>query len=646
MSKKIFRSASKIRVLCSLLPMVGLTVGCSSGEGGSPQDLAPDGVAQESQPIASEQLSGVADAVWRHYNDPEIAMSSYAAPALFAPGAGQVSCSAAMVGPNVMLTAGHCGGGPYTASFMLYPHANSTDKNFENFDCTILGMTWYSSDLSMYYCAPNTEGVNPGDKYGYFDFDTSPIVAGSTRVYSIWANPLDTPLPSQYDVRFYSQGVVTSTTELGTYTTDPSRVQLGSDGLPDFTTGGQRPIGIGTDLWCNGGASGSAQINAVTHRYLIGPLSQGTPDGRGRYALSMAQYLADGTFPPLAPDRVNTAELTALGIENPNSFVGLIDANHDGVLDIQAALEQRSGEAARDFYNLRFRSARQNNLFTNVPYTTTTFNTDNATAHLDHGWNGFTDDALRHDKLNLTAGATYRIALQYSTASINGSAATSSTSNVWVGLTWPGGETGNFFASNPTAGWVQTAETLTVPASVGPISLVVRSRDRMVADIASLNVIQEGSVMDFETYDKRFNWRNDINGARGLIVPFVPVGSSPIGMSPGIPNWVARVDWDSHLPSGFPMRNRQLGLDAAHNYQICFDYVTPPDSAVAAPVGAMRLVSGSTQVVSVPFVSSSSTWQHACSSTFRPVSGDNNMQFGFLGTRGSFMIDNIAINQM
>ena len=76
--------------------------------------------------------------------------------------------------------------------------------------CRSLLSTWHSSDLILYFCDPNAAGESPGDKYGYFDLETGPLPIGA-GLYSVWANPLDTPT-SEYDVRFFSRGKITSTT--------------------------------------------------------------------------------------------------------------------------------------------------------------------------------------------------------------------------------------------------------------------------------------------------------------------------------------------------------------------------------------------------------------------------------------------------
>lgn len=621
---------------CWIVVLLAIVAGCGL-------EAPYETVSSESSPIRSEQPGGVADAIYRHYDNADVAKSSYASPSLFFPGGGSIVCSAAMIGPNLMLTAGHCGFGPWTASFMLYPHQNTTDKNYEDFHCEYLVSTWHSSDLVLHYCSPNSSGVNPGDKYGYFDLDTQDPVVGQ-HVYSIWANPLDTPAPSQYDVRFYSEGTVTSTTNLGTFTTDPAGVRL-VGGVPDYTTSTQRPIGIATDQWCNGGASGSATINAINHRYAIGPLSQGATDGRGRYALSMNQYLRDGTVDGRDPAQINTSLFATLGLD-ASPYIGVqhrIDANADQHIDLQVELERMRGEAARGWYSLSFASARQNALWTTGIWSSATYDADAGIARLHHTWVGFTDDGISHDRLNLAPG-TYRLAWQAQAASVGGSAAPSSSSNMWIGFVWSTGESGSWIATNPAAGYAQNAVNAIIPTGVTGARLVIRLRDAIDLNVAAVSVIRSGEVMDFDTHDKRLFWRNDITGGRGLIVPYVPTWAAITGASPGVGNWVARVKSDPQFPGGFPLRNRQLAMQAGHVYRICFQAVVPED-ADPTQTGRVRVIDPSGVIFDGVFSPSSSGWGGFCTGSFAPRSNDVNLQFG-ISTSGSYMLDDIRIDEV
>jgi hypothetical protein len=139
--------------------------------------------------------------------------------------------------------------------------------------------------------------------------------------------------------------------------------------------------------------------------------------------------------------------------------------------------------------------------------------------------------------------------------------------------------------------------------------------------------------MDFDTFDKRFNWRNDITGGRAVIVPD--------GRTTGTPNWAARLD--STATTGYPLRNRQLAMDAGHQYQICYDaYRT---SAGGTAQVEMRVLSAGASAVSGTSTITTS-WATYCLSSFTPSSDDNNLQIRLASGNSEVFIDNIAITAM
>ncbi|QSQ11001.1 PAN domain-containing protein [Myxococcus landrumensis] len=617
----------------------GILMGCGgtlllAACGGSGPSGEPDGeVGTRTLPIVAEQPGGVAEAVWRWYDDPDIAKSSYASPVWFDLGGGFIHCSAAMIGPNFMLTAAHCGGLPeLTLSFLTYAEDNNTAKRFEDFNCKLLYNTWHSSDLSLYFCPPNASGVSPGDKYGYLDFETSALSVGQP-VYSIWGNPLDTPTPSQYDVRFLSKGTITSTTSMGTFTTDPAFVQVNpSTGLPDYTTSHERPIGISTNLWSNYGASGSSQLSATTHKIVVGPLSTATPDGRGRNALSIAQYLLDGTVDGRDPVRLNTAYIASLGM-TPTNYVGLMDKDGDKLIDLQEDIERQRGESTRDWYVLDFDSERRNALWTlnTAPFASVSFNTTDRTAQLIKTQPSSTDQVMMvHSRLNLTPG-TYRLSLQMDTVTADSSQA------LWLGMSWVNPGTGQgqiqgrWLWSPPGSGWGMHTVEVTLPTAQAAQLMVMGASSRFNVRLAAINVVKSGAVMNMDTADLRFHWRNDVTGGRGRVVPRGVNSATQT-------DWALRVRFDVTSPSGWPIRNRQFALLGAGRYRLCFDH--KKETPVVS--GVMRVVSLGEERVrhNIP---AGTAWSRTCTPSFRPKTDDNNVQFGVTSGTGSYLVDNIAI---
>ncbi|AGC42351.1 hypothetical protein MYSTI_01002 [Myxococcus stipitatus DSM 14675] len=602
------------------------------GSGGTSQE--PDGaLGAQALPIIAEQPGGIAEAVWRWYDDPDIAKSSYASPVWFDLGGGSIRCSAAMIGPNFMLTAAHCGAPTQlTLSFLTYAEDSNTAKRFEDFNCKMLYNTWHSSDLALYFCPPNASGVSPGDKYGYLDFETGALSVGQ-QVYSIWGNPLQTPAPSLYDVRFLSKGTITSTTSSGTFTTDPAFVQVNpSTGLPDYTTSHERSIGISTNLWSNYGASGSAQLSATSHRIAVGPLSTATPDGHGRNALSIAQYLLDGTVDGRDPIRLNTSYVASLGV-TPSSYTGLMDKDGDKLIDLQEDVERLRGESARDWYVLDFDSERRNALWTlnTAAFVSVSFNTTDRTAQLIRTQASVAEQPmLSHSRLNLTPGK-YRLSLQLDTVTSDSSLP------VWLGMAWVNPVTGlgeiqgRWLSSPPGSGWGMHAVEVTLPTTQGAQVMVMGASSRFNVRLAAINVVKSGAAMNLDTADLRFHWRNDVTGGRGRVVPRGVNSATRT-------DWALRVKFDATNPTGWPIRNRQFALVGAGRYRLCFDH----KQETSASSGVMRVVSTGEERVRQD-IAAGSAWSRTCTPSFRAKTDDNNVQFGVTSGAGSYLVDNIAI---
>src|SRR5262245_3887933 len=119
---------------------------------------------------------------------------------------------------------------------------------------------------------------------------------------------------------------------------------------------------------------------------------------------------------------------------------------------------------------------------------------------------------------------------------------------------------GATLATAPNVDWIEQSFEL----RSGARPPVVRFRATQMVDIsiAWLNIIEDGALMDFDTHDKRYHWRNDNNGLRAFVLPN---GRGD------------RVDWAGYVGrdpaqrgTGWPMRNRQLALVRNRSYRICF----------------------------------------------------------------------------
>jgi hypothetical protein len=583
--------------------------------------VAPDGtnepVGDAQQAIAAEHGGGIAQMAPRLYTSPDVTLTGYAVPDVG-------GCTGEMIGPNFMMTAAHCGDADHTATFYTYRNQDPTKPQTEGFYCHMLLNTFWRTDMTLSFCDPNGAGENPGDKYGYLDFDHSQPTVGEA-VYSYWYNPVVSLGVGWGEI--YSIGKVTDTAAV---IWGPA----GSDGPMN------EPMGIGTDLWTQPGASGSAILNPANFRILVAPTSTGNNDATGRWAQSaktefeQASVIGwdDGSTPPKHYTGVHDANIASLGLVGA-SYAGKLDKNGDYLFDIQLDAERRRGENARDWYYLGFESERRNALW----YTdgSVSFDTNNRLAHVAVPTTATRRQVMVHTGLPLEASTSYRVSIMVATSSASSGAALH-LAFMQSGLE----EAGVDVPTAAGAGWQLYSFDLQTVSAHPQLALLVNGT--LDASLTALSVIKDGAVMDFDSGDKRFSWRNDNTGGRGLILPD---GNS----TATTPNWAgyavptagraANTDW--------PLRNRQTGLVANDWYQLCADVranTITPSSDVANRV--IRVLSAGYEVVRASF-RPSTTWSTVCSAPFRVTSGDNNVQVGFDGPSAvvGYFVDNLRFTR-
>jgi hypothetical protein len=557
----------------------------------STSEVEQTGVVEET--LSSEQ-TGVVEYAFRQYRTlAGVTLAGYATPDVN-------GCGAAMIGPNTLITAAHCGV-ISQATFRTYPNAGAAGAGspvVSTYDCNYLVHTFGDTDINIYFCAPGPDGVNPGDRYGYLDMDPRrPAVNQS--VYSTWTN--QQPTPQVPVALMYSPGKIT-------------RTNLSESELWSVPTG-RGSIGIESNAYGEAGASGSPQMDSLSNKIVVGPTSTAVPNGsRWRGALSIADYLFWGRAELGAPTPpVNTTFVTSLGL-NPDSYMGWIDKELDNLFDIQTDIELARGEAVRDWYNLGFESARRNKLWT-APAGLATFGANFVTlSRIDGG----ASIALAHKRLNLGWGANYVLSGVLRRTSGN--------AEIFIGLrSDSGGWSGSWLSGMPFS----IPVTATGPSS----EIAVWLQGNGAFELSDLLLTRSdggGMRLDFDWGDQRKLW-NDAGEFPGPAF-MIPDGRAPVA---GVVNWALYVPKSTSRP--YTARMGRLPVTPNRTYRVCFDLRL--DSGGLSTWGRINLEGGSAAVNRKFFVGNS--WGTTCVDSWSVAQSNASIQLG-VDSGLPYRIDNLT----
>lgn len=454
----------------------------------------------------TDEVPGQVEYMFRYYPDADLARSSFAAPMW------DGGCSATMIGPRFVLTAAHCGPAEAASNqsrrltFVTY-RSDQTETNEETYTCKRLIHGWPQHDLALLFCNPGSDGLGPGDRYGYLDIETRAPQIGDS-VYSIWWNPVDAD--ATRTLPLYSQGTVLKTNAV-----------IWGHKLEQGPAGDA--VGIHMNTTARPGASGSGNIDRNTHRILVGPTSTANEtEGPDRWAFSMRTYLdasvlAPGTYPSLDGASLVLQQITGgnfpAGNYNLGGYAGKLDKNRNGIFDVQEDVERQAGETRRAIYDLAFDNRRRNALW-HTP-----------AAAIDHDRQlavvAATGPALllQHAALTLKPDTNYRIGVRVRTTSsasmhalsvgfeapapvviaINAASAAATATSIIAG-------SGTRAALATSAG-ADTYQTALLRTGANPKQiLAIRASAAFTGSVAEIFLVEDGKGAAFELFDEREAW--------------------------------------------------------------------------------------------------------------------------------------------
>lgn len=589
--------------------------------------------------------------LYRHYDldHAEQVFWTYPISRFWAPGGG---CNAFLVGPDMMITASHCGWGPGLGGYTLEMTTETFDPEDPLFDyhtrdyytCHWLLESWWDSDIAFWRCDPGSDGLPPGDRFGYVDLDTVPMGTAPPvdyPLYTVCQNSCDECPPGR-EARFMMWGSVQSNTVTDWYT--PGR----NAGDPPYLPYSDKPIGLKTSFEAVGGCSGGAGLSVYTNRVVMGPWTLYAAYGAW-WANSMSRTawwsrMVDGSSIPPNPDLFNHAYLNPLGLTE-SQFVGYLDGEPDGVFDIQRAIEGQQVLVNKPIFWLGVENRAKNARWWTSPDpgVTTTW----AIPAADHvrivdtltvpNW------VLGHplsQRAELLPNTTYRVTFKTYTY------ATGGPTNALRMLFWSAGGGVYTGECNQSLGPLGTWRTQSCEITTGGIGdeaiwfRLEKDADILLANIA---VAAQGATWDFDTYDARYAWRDANTGNRSLIEPLGLWVAGPFNA-----DWAGSVVADINRGNfaDFSLSNGSMGLKPSTHYRFRFRARTHPVEPLmpaATARGVLRVTDGGTSY-SWLFKVYGGWEEYTSPCLVTPSGSEATLMFGTnYDTGGKYLVDELVV---
>ncbi len=567
-------------------------------------------------------------------------------------------CGGTFIGPNVLLTAGHCGHSgfdgepPIIFGVRFYPLGGQTaPSNIVNGFCETLVQNIGFGDTQLAYCDDiNWGGVwtPPGEIAGIADFDRASLSVG-TQLWSAWPNNEcpNTPDPDKCDGpahQVFGRGAVTSIDPLGPL----GAVTVLTNQI--FAVGGS-----GSALW--------RPVAGSLHRITTSGVAQavcdqGTP-GCGGPIVALLSSALDVAKPATDGTGINVAKLQSIGLMGPSTpwpnddYTGLMDADKNGYFDVQERLDQVRGITFRPTVWLGFESPRRNRLWQTLPAANVIFADTNLQAVVN--FDGGPDTVLmRLRKVALSPNQRYRVSIMVHTAEASGE------EELRLELVDPVSGTKSQFpieTDKTSPHFRMIAGTMMSQPVVNHELRLVSVGGRFKGSLVALTLIRDGSVHTFDWQDERTNWRDNTTGARSWILPYGRPITTPVGNRET--SWAGLVHDSSPAAVDWALRNRQLGISPGATYRVCFDVRSLLENVLSG-TGRIQLGQGAEGgpdpgQVGTPWLYFDQTflftnaWTSTCIPSVGGIqvsNGDNLLQFGHTQGQPAYLIDNIRVEAL
>jgi hypothetical protein len=320
---------------------------------------------------------------------------------------------------------------------------------------------------------------------------------------------------------------------------------------------------------------------------------------------------------------VNVPLLTSRGL-GTGTFRGILDANNNGVIDVQQAMEGNEREHRRPAYWFGFDSQRSNQQWSDF-WGLSIARTSRSSLVMNVGSGTAQFPQIAHGGLNLLTNTNYHVSF---------TAASNRQVRICLGQT-------NCTTVGPTPGGTSSFTRYSAVLNSGAGGIVVYTLGAGTSTVGEISLVQVGSIADFNSMDARALWTSPVSRVAGTNTPtFLPLGRR----SDTVPGDMAAV-----------VSRGQYSISSPHlafssgSTRVCFDAKNNPIDRSTWGTARVRILSGVSQVASTTFTPPTN-WARFCTAWFNMPGTDGTLDLGHEAsgisvTAGSWLVDNIALER-